>query len=191
MVMVVAVTVGLTLLAMWWRSSGQVLINLDQAAVVKEMQSLSRWETTTFTIEKIITAETGGNSLQQFFFGDKLLLIAHGKVVAGLDFGRVQPSDVTINGKDITVKLPPPEIFFIIFEGDKTKVFDRQTGLLTKGDKDLEQKARQAAELSIREAACQAGILPQAKTSAEQQMTKWLNVLGFERVTITIPDGQC
>src|SRR3712207_8535694 len=46
------------------------------------------------SIEQVIEAEKDGNILQDTFFGDRLLLIAHGNVIAGVDFGKLGEGDV-------------------------------------------------------------------------------------------------
>jgi len=166
-------------------------INTNSAAVVKQIQALNRYETTSFTIEKIIDAGSTGNALNQFLFGDKLLLIAHGKVVAGFDFSKLSNNSVEVNGATITLNLPAPEILFTTLDESQTRVYDRTTGLLTKGDKDLETKAREAAQDSITKAACQENILDEAAKNGRDQLTTLLKSLGFTTVIINIPNASC
>ena len=166
-------------------------INTSSQAVVKEMRALNRYETASFTIEKIIDAGTNGNDLQQLLFGDKLLLIAHGEVIAGFDLSTISTENVTINQSTISVTLPQPKILITKLDNDQTRVYDRQTGILTHGDKDLESKARATAELSIQRAACQEHILDEASTNARNQLTSFLKALGFTTVILNIPQGSC
>lgn len=166
-------------------------INTSGTAVIKELQSLNRYETSVFTIEKIIDAGTTGASFTQFLFGDKLLLIANGQVVAGFDFSKLTKRSVQINGSTITMDLPAPEILFVTLDESKTRVYDRSTGLLTKGDKDLESKAREAAQASIKQAACEGGILDDASRNGRSQLTAMLKALGFTTVVVNIPSASC
>lgn len=166
-------------------------INTSRAAVIKEMRSLSRLETASFTIEKVIDAgSTGGNIFQQFLFGDKILLIAHGQVIAGFDLSQISDADVKVSGTSVTLKLPPPQILVATLDNTQTKVYDRRRGLLNSNE-DLESKVRSAAEVSIKQAACDANILSQASDSARKQLTTLLSALGFETITIEIPQGSC
>ena len=166
-------------------------INTKRAAVIKQMQELNRIETASFTIEKIIDAGTTGSKLKNFLFGDKILLIAHGKVIAGFDLSTISQDDVKIDGKNLTVRLPKPQILITSIDNSQTRVYDRTQGILSTGQKDLESEARQAAEKSITDAACQAGILKQATDSARKQLTAFFGALGFENVTLEIPQGSC
>src|SRR5690606_34661102 len=101
-------------------------------------------------------------------YGDRLLLIAHGHIRAGVDLSNIKPDNVKISGNSLTIQLPETEILSSELDTNKTTVYDRQHGLLNRGDKDLETQARQAAEKSIRSAACDADILGQAAKDAKE-----------------------
>ncbi len=166
-------------------------VNLSSTAVVKELQALNRYETTSFTIEKIIDAGKSGGVFTNLLFGDKLLLIAHGQVIAGFDFSKLKNNSVSIRGESVTIDLPSPEILVSRIDEEKTRVYDRTTGILTKGDKDLESKARAVAEQSLRQAACDENILDEASENGRTQLTALLKALGFTTVIINIPKGSC
>lgn len=193
--LVLVLLVGVVFLAVWFvviRDSATTLINTDRAAVIKEIRSLQRLETASFTIEKIIDDGTTGNNIfQQFLFGDKILLIAHGQVVAGFDLSQVSDSDIEIEGTTLRLTLPKPQILIATLDNTQTKVYDRQKGILNPGEKDLESQARKAAEDSIRQAACDGGILTQASDSARKQLTAFFSALGFTQISIDIPEGSC
>lgn len=163
----------------------------DRVAVVKEMRALSRLETASFTIEKIIDSESSGNVFQKLLFGDKILLIANGNVIAGIDFIGIEEKDIVVEGKKIQIALPPPQIFLASLDSAKTKVYDRKSGLLSGGNDNFESDARATAEQSIREAACSSGILEMASENARKQITSFLSSLGFVEIIITIPQGSC
>lgn len=170
----------------------QYYVNTSSAAVVKELRVLNRYEVASFTIEKVIEAgTTQGNEFQSLLFGDKILLIAHGEVIAGFDLSKLHESNVQIQNATITITLPKPEILVSKLDNDKTRVYDRKLGLLTHGDQNLEAKARMSAEQSIQQAACQENILDEASKNARTQLTAMLKTLGFITVIINIPQGSC
>ncbi len=167
-------------------------MNTNRAAVIKQIQSLQRLETASFTIEKIINeGTTGDNVFQRLLFGDKILLIAHGKVIAGFDLSLVSDKDIQVDGKKLRVILPKPQLLTVVLDNTQTRVYDRQRGILSADGKDLETQARIAAEKSIRDAACQGNILQQAADNARKQLTASFYSLGFETVTIEIPSATC
>ncbi len=156
-------------------------IRPSPATIVREVQSLSRLETVVYTVEKVITAESGQGPLG-FLFGDKLLLVAHGQVIAGVDLGKVGERDVTVTADDrVVLTLPPAEIFVVRLDNEKTFVYDRETGLF--GMKpDLETAARQAAEQEILRAALADGILEAADRNARSFLEGFIKGFGFREV---------
>lgn len=166
-------------------------VDLSGAAVVLRIQELGRLETSSYTIEKIVEAGADKGALRDFLFGDKLLLVAHGEVVAGVDLAKLAATDVRADGKAVRVTLPKPEVLHVRLDSEKTRVFDRKQGILARPDKDLESEARLAAEVAIKDAACGAGILGDAAENAMRQVRTLLGALGFTDVIVDIPPAQC
>ncbi len=133
-----------------------------------------------------------GNPLD-LLLGDRLLLIASGEVVAGVDLSKLRDGDVTISpdGKTIQLKLPPSEIFSKSLNSERTRVYDRQQGVLAPENKDLETQARAQAEGEILNAACESNIMQKAANDAQRSMEQFLKLLDFERVTVTSSAGPC
>jgi len=187
-----ALVAGLFIVSRNLTSPLKTTINTDRASIVEQVQSLERLETTSFTIEKVIEAGSEeGEVWKKLLFGDRLLLIAHGKAIAGFDLKSVTEKDVKVSGKILTITLPAPIILSTTLNNADTKVFDRQTGILNRGDKDLEAEARQAAEKSIQEAACEGGILREARDQGKVFVTRMFRLAGFEKVEVSIPEGNC
>lgn len=154
-------------------------IRPDPVTIVREVRSLARLETIQYSLEKVITAETGQGPLG-FLFGDRLLLVAHGVVIAGIDLSQLQPDDVWFDAQGrVYLRLPSPEIFVVTLDNDLSYVYDRDTGLLRRGDVNLEAEARRAAEAEIRRAALEDGILDQARVNAENVLYRFLRSLGY------------
>ncbi|MEE8122019.1 MAG: DUF4230 domain-containing protein [Anaerolineales bacterium] len=157
----------------------------DPVTIIHEVQSLARLETIHYSVEKVITAETGQGPFG-FLFGDRLLLVAHGSVIAGVDLAEIEESDISIDGNGVvTLQLPPAEVFIAALDNEKTYVYDREVGFLRRGDVELESAARLAAEEAILEAALSDGILEQAQVNAEAYLFRLLGSLGFSNVRIT------
>lgn len=155
-------------------------IAVDPVTVILEIRALSRLETASYTIEKIITAESGEGPLG-FLFRDRLLLVAHGQVIAGVDLGRMSEDDIQVVGDRVFVTLPAAEVFVTTLDNDQTYVYDRETALFGQ-QVDLETLARQAAEGAILEAALEDGILELAQNNAENVIRTLLLGLGFNEV---------
>ena len=157
----------------------------DPVTIIHEVQSLARLETIHYSVEKVITAETRQGPFG-FLFGDRLLLVAHGSVIAGVDLADITESDISIDNYGVvTLQLPPAEVFIAALDNEKTYVYDREVGFLRRGDVELETAARLAAETEILKAALSDGILEQAQVNAEAYLFRLLGSLGFSNVRIS------
>lgn len=173
------------------RTAPGTRVDLSGAAVVVKVRELGRLETASFTIEKIIEAGKDGSAFRNLLFGDKLLLVAHGEVVAGVDLADVAADDVDVDGATLRLTLPKAEVLHVRLDNEKTRVFDRRQGLLARADKDLESEARLAAEQAIKSAACGSDVLGVAAENATKQLKALFTALGFVTVIIEIPPAQC
>lgn len=154
----------------------------DPITIVREVRAIARLETIQYTVEKVITGETG-QGMFAFLFGDRLLFVAHGIVIAGVDLTRMTAADVWYDDLGtLVVRLPEAEIFIATLDNEKSYVYDRDTGLLTHGDMNLESTVRQAAEVEIENAALEDGILVQARDNAEDYLYRLLRSLGHSEV---------
>ncbi len=152
----------------------------DPITIIHEVRALARLETIQYTIEQVVTAEQNQGALD-FLFGDKLIFVAHGTVIAGIDMEKLGPGQMQMQNGTLYVTLPPAEIFIVALDNQKSYVYDRETGIFTHGNITLETNARQAAEQKILEAAMEDGILTIAQTNAEAYLLKFFDALGFKQ----------
>ena len=164
--------------------SGQTSINVSQPTVVRQIQQLQRLETVTYTMDKIISGERDNPYLPKFLAGDRLLLVVHGQVIAGVDLAKVQPADVIVHGQSIVFHVPQAEIFSTLIDNSRTRVYSRDTGLFTSPDPNLESEVRAEAERQLQQAALQDGILKTADENARSTLASILKGFGFSQVEI-------
>lgn len=151
------------------------------ATVIEGVQALSRLETASYQMEKVITAESGQGPLG-FLFGDKLLLIAYGEMIAGVDLSYIGPNDVlTTDDGTVYMRLPPAEVFVAALDNSRTYVYDRRTGVAGLNVQ-LETAARQEAEQLMLQAAIESGLLEKAEENARDVLRSLLLSLGFKHV---------
>jgi hypothetical protein len=202
---VIALIIGLLLGVLfvgslgWWmlsRNSGRALlshllsavtgrtvsIDVSQPTVVDRIQRLQRLETVLYTMDKLVTGAKENPLLPDFLTGDRLLMMVHGEVVAGIDFSNLKLDDVRVDGKQIHLHLPAAQVFSTRLDSAKTRVYSRQTGLLVATDPNLETQVRQEAERQMQEAALADGILRTAQQNAASTISSLLQGLGFEKI---------
>lgn len=153
----------------------------DPVTILREVRSLARLETVQYSMEKVITTEVGQGALG-FLFGDRLLFVAHGEVIAGIDLEKLGPEGMWVENNVLMVRLPEAEIFISTLDNQLSYVYDRETGILKRGDVTLESLARKAAEDEIEKAAIADGILETAQKNAESYLYRLLRQLGYPEV---------
>jgi len=154
----------------------------DPVTIVREVRAMARLETIQYTVEKVLTGETG-QGIFGIFFGDRILFVAHGIVIAGVDMGQMTAADIWFDDVGtLVIRLPEAEIFISTLDNQKSYVYDRDTGIFTHGDVNLESTIRQAAVVEIENAAIEDGILAQARANAEIYLFRLLRSLGHEDV---------
>ncbi len=153
----------------------------DPVTIIHEVRSLARLETSQYSVEKIITAESGQGPFA-FLVGDKLLLVSHGQVIAGVDLAKMREDDIVVaQDGTVTVVLPPAEVFIATLDNEKSYIYDRDIGVVGMNPA-LETEARRAAEQEILNAALEDGILERAQQNAEDYLRRLITGLGFKKV---------
>ncbi len=159
-------------------------IDTSGPAVVEKIRQLARLESVDYAIDKIVEGNKQSAVLPGFLAGDKLLLVAHGEVIGGVDLGQLSRDAITVKGNSVGVRLPAPQVLVTRVDNARTRVYSRTTGLLAPVDPDLESQVRLAAEEEITKAALEDGILDKARQNARVAVTGLLYWLGFRSVEV-------
>lgn len=165
----------------WIGWGGGVRVHTN-AALLQQVQTLSQLVTVKYVIEKAVVIED-----VKWYGENRVLLLAQGVVKAGVDLSQLKPEDVSVSGKRVRLRLPPPRITDVYLDETQTRVVERETGLLRAFDKNLEQTARQTALDDIGRAARRSGILKDAEERTRKQLTELFRQLGCEQVEFAGP----
>jgi hypothetical protein len=168
---------------------------MSRQAIVEQVQSIQRLETTIYTIERVVEARSSDRFLPDWLRGDRLLLIARGTVVAGVDLAGLGSDDVVVSadGTSAVVTMPPVAILNqdTILNNVTTRVYDRQRGILASLNPNLESDARREADELILLAACEDGILKRATSDAQHALQQLLSLLPIQVTVKTSPVPKC
>src|SRR5207247_7815553 len=143
--------------------------------IVQQVQTLSELVTVKYVLEKVVILDD-----IKWYGENRVLLVAHGIVKAGVDLQEIKPEDVRVEDKKILLKLPRARITDVYLDDQKTRVVDRSTGLLRAFDKDLEQSARRQAVGDLSLSARYNGICGDAEERARLQLTSLFHQFGLE-----------
>ena len=155
----------------------------DTPVLLQQVQTLSELVTVKYVVEKIEIWDDPPSGWRQFVAGDnRILLLARGVVKAGVDFSKLKPNDIKVQGKTIWINLPSARVTDAYLDDKETKVIERTTGFLRTFDKDLEQNVRLTAVNDMRQSASRGGIVKDANDRARAQLVSFFRLMGFERV---------
>jgi hypothetical protein len=146
---------------------------------LERVRSLARLETTAYFLSTVVEVDRPPDWP---LTGQRLLLVAHGRVTAGIDLSQIQEADVEVLGEQVIVHLPPAEVFDVYLHEDKTYVYDFEKGIFARFDKTLETEARRQAVEEFQSTALANGILEEARDRAEWEIQRLLLLLGYESV---------
>ncbi len=156
-------------------SGGASLKIQSTATIVQQVQTLAELVTVKYVLEKVVILDD-----IKWYGENRVLLVAHGIVKAGVDLQEIKPEDVRVADRKILLKLPRARITDVYLDDQKTRVVDRSTGLLRAFDKDLEQSARRQAVDDLRIAARANRIYEDAEERARLQLANLFHQLGYE-----------
>jgi hypothetical protein len=151
--------------------------------VVEGVRELNELSSVQWTESVNVTRESGYENIPRFLSGERVLLVAVGEVRAGTDLDGIGSEDVRVDGESVTIDLPEPEILSTSLDEERTRIYDREQGLLNLRPNDtLVEEARLEAEREIETAARENGILAYAEDGTEDGIRAFVQTLGFEEV---------
>ena len=156
---------------------------VDLGAVVTRVRDLNRLETASMRVTHVSTITQSYKLVPNAMAGDELTLMATGDVIAGVDLSRLTQNDIRreVDGS-VVMHLPAPEILVSRLDNRETRVITRRTGMFRRADDNLESRARQHAEIGIRQEAMRKGILPLAANNAEAKLASFVQAIGVKHI---------
>lgn len=154
-------------------------------AIVTSVQEMAQLTTVEMTEYTIVEKGTDQGWLQ-WARGDTLRLMAVADIGAGVDLAAVGISDFSVSQQGVVeVNVPNAEIHYVAVDHEGTQILEREKGLFTKGDPQLESESREIAETVLVDSALQSGILTKAESSARIALTNLLMGLGYSDVIVS------
>lgn len=153
-------------------------------AVITSIRELAELTTVEMTEYSIVEKGIDEGWLQ-WARGDSVRLMAVARIGAGVDLAALTPGDFAVSDTGaVSVTLPHASIHYVAVDEEATQVLERDKGLFTKGDPQLESEARRIAEETLSQAALDKGILADAEDSAVSALTSLLMGLGYSDVSV-------
>lgn len=155
--------------------------NIVQPSVIDQIKPLGQLHTASYFLSTVVETQMRIGVLNQM---ERVLLVACGKVDAGIDLSKIEAKDIQTSGDTAILHLPDPEVFTAqLFDDRKcTYVVLREEGVLLPPNVVLETAAREAAVGNFKETALANDILPQARKNAEGEIRRLLILVGYKTV---------
>ena len=118
--------------------------------------------------------------------GDRIEMFAVARIGAGVDLDAIQEGDLLVDEGRVVLRLPAAMLTYVSVDNEATHVYNRDTGVFTKGNPDLERSARLAAEELLTAQAIEQGILEMAEQRAVSILTDLIISLGYTEVDVVV-----
>ena len=195
LVLVAAAAVAIP--ALWGRLNpfGEDTKDRSQPVLIKSLEDLSDYHAATANMQVVVDVEQDARLLPSFIKGERTLFVAAGTVDAAVDFSGLSkdPSAVKVSGdrRAVTLTLPPPRLLPPRLDPDRTRVYDRDRGVLDRLEDALSDRPgdeqplyRLATDKLAAAAAADPELLRTAERNTRAMLEGLLRGLGYEQVTI-------
>jgi hypothetical protein len=165
----------------------------SQPAVLRSLARLSEYRAATANLQVIVDVEKDVRFLPPFIKGERTLLVAAGNVDAVVDFERLDRRSVSVSRdrRDVTVRLAGARLSEARLDLARTRVYDRDRGVLDRiggvldEDRDRDRELFALAERKLRDAAEADGSLRgAAQRNTELMLSNLLRAVGFKRIDV-------
>ena len=145
--------------------------------ILQQVRGVSELTTAVLAMESVVPTHRD-RTLGTYVIGTtRLLYIAHGEVRAGIDLSQLSPNDITIQGDDVQIQLPPPMILDRKIDVARSQIYDYDRGFLGLGPDaaaELQTLAQRETLDDLVDAACQHQLLEQANERAASVLSQLL-----------------
>lgn len=165
----------------------------DRGLVVGKIKKASKLATTEFTIDKIVYGVKRKRLLWVVKLNEAKFL-AHSKAIvkAGVDLEKLKKEDVDIEGKSISLKLPPVEVINFSYPAE---LFEMDTlistdAFLNRISLDDQEGFFQDAEIDIRNSLKHMNIIEATEKKTRLMLENLLRTLGYQEIYIDFYKGE-
>jgi len=167
----------------------------SQPVLLKSLENLSDYHAATANMQVVVDVEQDAKLLPSFIKGERTLFVAAGNVDAAVDFRALakDPDAVKVSKdrRSVELTLPAPKLLKPQLDPDRTRVYDRDRGVLDRVEDAVsdrpgdEQPLYQLAEDKLAAAAAaDPKLLQTAERNTRSMLEGLLRGLGFRDITI-------
>lgn len=167
-------------------------IDRSAPALLKELEDLSEYHAATAQLQELIDIEDDIRFVPSFIGGERVSFMAFGEVDAVVDFSRLGAGAVEVSDdrSSVHVTLPPARIEEVRVDPDRSRVLDRDRGVLDRlgglfsDNPTSERELYLEAEEKLRRAAADSELTERAEANTRRMLRALFSALGFEHITV-------
>jgi len=166
------------------RKENDVVYN--HQTVVQQIEDLGKLELVKYNFKEITEVKKISKEYLRFFKlgpDSKIAIISVGEATGCIDLTKVTERDVQQSNDTIFIHLPKPELCYYKLDMEKSRIYSLETNPMI-DKKEFIQDAYKNAEIEIREAAVNSGILEKTKENAELILRPILEKISGKTVII-------
>jgi hypothetical protein len=158
--------------------TGNARTTTNVITVLDRIQMLSRLTTTRYSYSNILTSERDMPDILKALYGEQLVMVAVGEVIAGIDLSQITAEDITKVDDTLVVRIPPAELQDCFFNEQASYVISRDTGLFARPLPTMDETSRRYALDNFRNRSLEDGILQDAQAQAETAVRELVMATG-------------
>lgn len=158
--------------------TGNARTTTNVITVLDRIQMLSRLTTTRYSYSNILTSEREMPDILRGLYGERLVMVAVGEVIAGIELNEITAEDITTVEDTLVVRIPPAQLQDCFFNEQASYVVSRDTGVFARPLPNLDASSRLYALSSFRDRSLEDGILADAQAQAELAVRELLMAAG-------------
>jgi hypothetical protein len=163
----------------------------DRALVISKLKNSAKLATVEYIVTKVIsTKDRNWFAKDAYFFAETQAVIK-----AGIDLEKLKEEDVKIDGRKISIKLPPVEIVNFSYPAEGFKVIEKysdESAIFKWNSIDVSEKddLYRQGEADIRSNINDLGIIKSAQTNTGILLKRILTISGFDEIYIEFAANQ-
>jgi Protein of unknown function (DUF4230) len=157
----------------------------NRPVVIDRIKASSELITTRFYGDIVVPLEKNSTLWGIPVGSTSLLYVASGSVMFGVDLSKIKSDDIVIDGRSITISIPPVVILHSGLDVSKSKTYQAQSDLINATDTvlQLQDQAEQEALSKLVAAACDS-VGDVAEQQAKLAITNLVQAMGYNTVTV-------
>lgn len=168
-------------------------VDRSQPAVLKAIEDLGELRASSANLQIVIDVEDDTKYVPSFLKGERVLFVAGGRVDGSVDLRGLGERDIVVSGdrRKATITLPRAVLGKAQIDPEKTRVYNRERGLIDRLDDFISSNPNGEQELYVlaqrkleAAAAADPEVLDRAEENTRATLSGLLKALGFTDVTI-------